>query len=340
MAHRARALCGLWATALVASVFAAPGFGASRANGIDLSRWNRVTSWTRVAAGGYRFVVAKASDGASRSDFTYPSYRADASAVGLKLGAYHFARPAGKNRVAAVANAVAQADHFLAVAQPRASDLLPVLDLEKIGGLTPPLLISWTSAWLQEVSKRLHARPLVYTSPRFWQKALSDTPAFAASGYSLWLARWTTVPDPFVPAQNWAGLGWTFWQWTSCGHVGGIRGCVDLDRFNGPSLSSVLVRAAPTSVSPPTIVGFAQLDQTLTAARGGWQGTIPVRFAYAWERCDAEGANCLAITGATGTTYTLGPPDVGSTIAVVVTATNAIGSTSATSLPSPVIVAS
>ena len=41
---------------------------------------------------------------------------------------------------------------------------------------------------------------------------------------------------PSVPADNWGGNGWTFWQWTSTGHVAGIAGNVDRDRFDGSSL--------------------------------------------------------------------------------------------------------
>jgi GH25 family lysozyme M1 (1,4-beta-N-acetylmuramidase) len=317
---------------------AAPGFGAGYATGIDVSHWNRAVNWARVATAGHRFVFAKATEGASNSDFTYAAYRANANAARLKVGAYHFARPGGRGRPAVLANAVVQADHFVTVAQPRGGDLLPVLDLETTGGLRPPALIAWTSAWLREVERRLRVKPIVYASPRFWNRALSDTTAFAASGYGLWLAHWTRAPAPFVPAFNWASFGWTFWQWTSCGRVVGIRGCVDVDRFKGPRLSPVLVRAAPTDVSLPTIAGSAELGQTLTAAPGSWQGTLPISLAYRWQRCDADGANCTAIPDATAQAYTLMPADVGSTIVVVATATNRIGFASATSLPTPVVV--
>jgi hypothetical protein len=41
-----------------------------------------------------------------------------------------------------------------------------------------------------------------------------------------------------VPASNWGGRGWTFWQYTSDGTVPGIVGRVDLDRFNGTDLAT------------------------------------------------------------------------------------------------------
>ncbi len=44
-----------------------------------------------------------------------------------------------------------------------------------------------------------------------------------------------------VPAANWGGNGWTFWQYTSSGTVPGISGNVDLDRYRLTDFSPVLV---------------------------------------------------------------------------------------------------
>jgi GH25 family lysozyme M1 (1,4-beta-N-acetylmuramidase) len=43
-----------------------------------------------------------------------------------------------------------------------------------------------------------------------------------------------------VPAGNWGGSGWTFWQHSSTGTVPGVSGAVDLDRFNGSSIPANL----------------------------------------------------------------------------------------------------
>jgi len=70
---------------------------------------------------------------------------------------------------------------------------------------------------------------------------MADTDWFARNGYSvLWIANWTTAPQPAVPAGNWGGNGWTFWQLSSTGTVPGISGAVDLDRFNGSSFPASL----------------------------------------------------------------------------------------------------
>lgn len=94
---------------------------------------------------------------------------------------------------------------------------------------------------------------------------------------------------------------------------------------------------APASTAPPTISGTAQEGQTLTAANSTWTGTTPITYAYEWQRCDASGAACAAVAGATSQTYKLVSADVGHTMRVVVKATNQAGSGSATSVPTAVV---
>jgi hypothetical protein len=96
--------------------------------------------------------------------------------------------------------------------------------------------------------------------------------------------------------------------------------------------------ARPTSVTPPQIAGTAQAGQILAGSVGTWTGA-PKKFAYRWRRCNAAGVSCVAITHAVGSRYTLTPDDIGATLSLVVTATGAGGSTSATTAATGVVVA-
>jgi len=96
-------------------------------------------------------------------------------------------------------------------------------------------------------------------------------------------------------------------------------------------------QAAPANVTPPTISGTAVVAETLTASPGSWTGTAPLSFAFAWQRCNAAGASCTPIGGATGTTYVAVTDDVDSTLRVEVTVTNNEGSASSLSAQTAVV---
>jgi GH25 family lysozyme M1 (1,4-beta-N-acetylmuramidase) len=315
--------------------------GATRAKGLDVSNWNGTIKWGAVAAAGYRFAFGKATEGTKYVDATYTANRNGSEAAGLVFGAYHFARPAGGTVAAATASAIAQADHFLAVAAPQPGELPPVLDLEATGNLPKSRLLTWTLAWLEEVDARIGVSPFVYTSPIFWNARLGNSTAAAAAGTRLWIAHWTRASQPWVPAQNWNGNGWTFWQWTNCVRVRGIKHCADADRMNGKKLSSVVIAPYPLGPPvlsvPPTLVGAPVAGQVLAAVPGIWEGGKPLEFSYEWRRCDAAGANCVPITGATAETYRPVSADVGHSLDVVATATSASGSATAVTPPSAAV---
>jgi hypothetical protein len=86
--------------------------------------------------------------------------------------------------------------------------------------------------------------------------------------------------------------------------------------------------ALPSLVSSPSEVGAAVVGQRLTGDPGKWSGTGTLTYGYQWHRCDATGAKCTSITGATGLSYKVVAKDAGQTIGLTVTATDSSGTTS------------
>lgn len=210
---------------------------SSYVEGIDVSHWQGAIDWAKVAGAGKAFVYIKASEDTDFVDDRYATNRSRAKANGLYVGAYHFARPE-----TTPGDAVAEADHFIDTAGPASGELIPVLDLEQTGGLDSSTLRAWVKAFLQRVYDRTGVRAAIYTSPSFWSNKMANTGWFAANGYQvLWVAHWTTATSPTLPASNWGGYGWTFWQYTSSGTVPGIEGRVDLDRYRSHDFSPVLI---------------------------------------------------------------------------------------------------
>ncbi len=87
---------------------------------------------------------------------------------------------------------------------------------------------------------------------------------------------------------------------------------------------SVTPETPPTNSTPPAITGTSVVGDTLTADPGTWQGTS-LTYAYQWLR------DGVAILGATNATYVPTSDDTGHTLSVRVTASNDVGSASATS---------
>jgi thermitase len=97
--------------------------------------------------------------------------------------------------------------------------------------------------------------------------------------------------------------------------------------------------SAPANSSPPAVVGTAQAGQTLSGSPGTWTGTAPLNYTYQWQRCDASGGACSAISGASGPNYTLGSTDIGTTLRLAVVASNPYGSATAVSAPTAPVAA-
>jgi lysozyme len=220
-----------------------PAAGAAKGpiKGIDVSRFQGRIAWKEVGKTNLRFAYVQASRGSGRDCTVVPEecgrdqYFArnygNAKAAGLRVGAYHRAFAKGRTRGKAKADARAEANRFIeVVGRVRNDDLRPALDVEyPFRRLNEGRLRLWIRTWINRVEKKLRVEPILYTNSSSWL-ATGDATSFARDGYPLWVANFD-VRRPSVPADNWAGKGWTIWQYTSSGRVRGINGNVDRNRL-------------------------------------------------------------------------------------------------------------
>jgi hypothetical protein len=96
-------------------------------NLIDCSNAQGSINWVAVKNAGVQGAWLKATEGVTFNDSWYATNRRRANVIGLRTGAYHFARPENNS-------AVAEADHFShVIGKPGRRDLKPVLDMEGKG---------------------------------------------------------------------------------------------------------------------------------------------------------------------------------------------------------------
>ncbi len=103
-----------------------------------------------------------------------------------------------------------------------------------------------------------------------------------------------------------------------------------------PTAGSARTATQPANTAEPHVLGSPVVGATLTATNGSWSGTTPMTFTYQWRRCPKSGgagdaSNCGVIPNASASAYTVRTADVGFTLRVRVTATNADGSATAAS---------
>src|SRR4051812_24337115 len=127
-------------------------------------------------------------------------------------------------------------------------------------------------------------------------------------------------------------------SWIAAGGLASVGTMLALAVGLSAGTSSAAVVAAPENSSPPIVTGTPQEGKKLIARRGTWSTGI-TDYQDRFQRCDENGGSCANISGANdgAAGYVLKKVDVGNTIRFRVTATNADGSTTATSVPTAVI---
>jgi lysozyme len=226
--------------------------------GLDVSGHQPSISWRAVKRAGIAFAFVKATEGVGFVDSSFEQHRSAARRAGVPVGAYHFARP---DTHVSAQDPVAEADHFLDVAEPAEGDLLPVLDFET-PGLSSTQLARWAKRFLRRVEERIGEPPILYTYTSFWRDRVGDSRAFAR--YPLWLANYGPNdgrPHDVSPVGGWASIA--IHQYTSEGRIPGFEGKLDLNRLLGAELDALRVgaapRPAPTFVAPWSLMARGEI---------------------------------------------------------------------------------
>lgn len=185
--------------------------------GIDVSTYQGVIDWSKVAASGVKFAYIRAGDGMG-TDAQFARNWAGAKAAGILRGAYTYYR--------ARHDGAQQAQKMLAQLGSDPGELPPACDIETLDDQPVATLLAGVQAWLGAIKDATGRTPVIY-SGAFWHFNVGSA-AFAE--YPLWTPDYSDPRCPGVP-KGWAN--WKIWQHTSSGVVPGITGRVDMNYFNG-----------------------------------------------------------------------------------------------------------
>jgi lysozyme len=188
---------------------------ASKPLVIDIYYGDEVQDFARTKAFGILGVIHKASEGTGFTDKLYGTRRKLATDLGMKWGAYHFFHGGAP---------AAEADHFLAVAEPDA-DTLVALDWEDVPHLGAPGA-DQARAFLERIEDRLGRKAVIY-SGNVAKEEIKGADAFFGS-HRLWLCQYGPA---WRVQQSWQRP----WLWQNNGddygpgphQIPGVRGNCD-----------------------------------------------------------------------------------------------------------------
>ena len=212
-----------------------------RYHGIDVSHHQGTIDWEKVSSDTcIQFVYIKATQGSTFQDPEYKTNMKQAQKHGLKCGSYHYFTMLSKSD--------AQFDNFKRTTAGYTQDLIPMVDVEldnkkdkngwKINGVHTSKrmpkererVILTLSNLLNLFEKEYGCKPIIYCTYAAYVQVIKgefeDYPIFLASYRSQ-----AHFDDYLI------------WQYSEKGHVDGIEGYVDLDRFHeGVTLKDIELR--------------------------------------------------------------------------------------------------
>ncbi len=185
--------------------------------GVDLSAHNGQVDFESLKLSGVRFVMLKASEGATHQDRRFVENMRNATKSGLKVGAYHFFRFDTPGDL--------QALNFLNAVRGRHLDFPVVIDVECWGNpsnFNRNEVIAGLTEMVKYLESRGH-RVMLYTNKQGYDLFISGT---SLASLPLWICSFT---DPPVADS----IPWHLWQHSHRGRLDGVSGAVDLNTFNG-----------------------------------------------------------------------------------------------------------
>jgi GH25 family lysozyme M1 (1,4-beta-N-acetylmuramidase) len=220
---------------------------AQRPLGTDVSGHQPVINWQATKNPGVAFAWAKATESTTYTSPYFNSQVNNARAVGIYIGAYHFARPSANPNLTGANSADSEANYFWNVVssyiKPTGPYLVPMLDWEDDHatngtGLTVTQMSQWVNQWCNTVSNLAQAngvtlKPVIYTGVWFSQPSGGGLgyPGLNTSvtGWPNWISAYNGQnPQTGGPTSTYPWSTWNIWQYKDTNWSGG-----DSDVFKG-----------------------------------------------------------------------------------------------------------
>lgn len=202
--------------------------------GVDISNLNGSVNMSIIKNAGNSFIIAKCTEGSSFIDRYYSKNIANAKALGMLAGAYHFAR------FKTVSGAATEANFFITNCKSANPDFV-ALDFEQTG-----ISGDMTNACLTFLNAISNvAQPVIYCNPSHINSYLNSS----ITKYPLWIANYG-VSSPSTPLFG----SYAIWQYSESGTLSGISGYLDLNYMTDSFYNTLVGSEKPiTTITNATL---------------------------------------------------------------------------------------
>ena len=241
--------------------------------GVDVAKYQGTIDWAKVAASGVQFAMVRVGyrtkqDGIIVADTNAKYNMQEASANGIKLGAYFFSTAVNEAEAIEEADWVADYISQYRITYPVAYNCEGFNDSEsRQYSLTQTQRTSIARVFLDEIYKRGYT-PMFYAAKgELAGNAAWDTGSLDLN-YKMWVAYYPTGDYDYSKGPGYDG-DYSMWQYSSSGQIDGISKKVDVNiaYFGYASDSEAKSDIAPDTVSADAeaLMNFREVNETVTA---------------------------------------------------------------------------
>ena len=183
--------------------------------GIDVSHhqgrinWSQVKRWKNKQIS---FVYIKATEGATFIDNRYKINFKEAKQAGFRVGSYHY--------FSTTSSPEQQFKNFMRQVDPRAQDIIPMIDLEENKNWSKEEYVSNLKIFLHLIEEQFKSKPLLYSVQGFYNTYIRND----FNSYHWNIARYN-IKKPHLLDKN----RWSLWQFSDKERIKGIKKYVDLN---------------------------------------------------------------------------------------------------------------
>lgn len=191
--------------------------------GIDISHHQGKVDFEKVKEAGIKFVILKAGGSEYNKstkqgkDNKFEDYYRDAKRAMLPVGAYYYA---GNGFVHGASAGIKDAGHFIRLLEGKKFEYPVFIDVEQpIFNLHKDKVTEATIAFCDYAESQKYFVGIYASDISGFKSKLNDS---KLSHYDHWVARYNSTGPSYVKKYG-------IWQFSSTGHINGIKGNVDMD---------------------------------------------------------------------------------------------------------------